>query len=116
MDEEESRALLARCSYLAAENERHRRVNLVRAVVDGHEEWIAEAINAEDWDAIPWRVAERMTERLTETRQALRDLADQFQDLYERVYAPAPAGENGVYHHARSLASRGTSHDNGGEK
>lgn len=46
-----------------AENERHRKANLVRAVVryaEGRDldAWITEHINAEDFDPVPWRVAE----------------------------------------------------------
>jgi hypothetical protein len=36
-------------------------------------------------------------------RRVLRELADQFQRVYESAYAPAPAGENGVYAEARQL-------------
>lgn len=36
-------------------------------------------------------------------RRVLRELADQFQQVYESAYAPAPAGENGVYAEARQL-------------
>ncbi len=39
----------------------------------------------------------------TELRNALHDLCDAFKQVYEAAYAPAPAGENGVYHHARKL-------------
>jgi hypothetical protein len=36
-------------------------------------------------------------------RRVLRQLADQFQQVYESAYAAAPAGENGVYAEARQL-------------
>lgn len=36
---------------------------------------------------------------------ALHDLADQFEDLYGRLFPSATAGENGVYHHARNVVS-----------
>lgn len=34
---------------------------------------------------------------------ALHDLCDRFEQVYEANYGPAPAGENGVYHHARRV-------------
>lgn len=47
---------------LAAECERHRRANLVRAVVEGWDEHLdgglTDYINEHGWDAVPWRVAE----------------------------------------------------------
>lgn len=36
-------------------------------------------------------------------RADLHDLCDAFQQVYEAEYGPAPAGENGAYHHARRL-------------
>lgn len=49
------------------ENERHRKANLVRAVIDGYgpiDETVSDLIHAESWSRIPWTVAERMvTER-----------------------------------------------------
>jgi hypothetical protein len=35
--------------------------------------------------------------------RVLRQLADQFQQVYESAYHPAPAGENGVYAEARQI-------------
>jgi hypothetical protein len=71
------RAAEARCAELEAECERHRRANLVRAVMKGErweteDAWIVEAINSESWDAVPWRVADYMKGRLAEAEKLLR--------------------------------------------
>lgn len=34
---------------------------------------------------------------------ALHDLANQFDQVYQANYAPAPTAENGIYHHARAV-------------
>lgn len=65
--------LLDRLREAEAENERHRRANLVRAVTEGFDEWIGEAIAAEDWDAVPWKVAAALRSRVEKAEQALRE-------------------------------------------
>lgn len=61
-------ALLGALEAAEAENERHRKANLVRAVTryaEGHDfdGWVAEQINAENFDPVPWRVAETAIEK-----------------------------------------------------
>lgn len=49
---------------LLAELKRHRDANLVRAVLNGADpEWISEYIASEEFDRIPWRVAEKIIAR-----------------------------------------------------
>lgn len=69
------RELEAQRDGLLAECERHRRANLVRAVFDGYgelDEQITDLIHSDQWDAIPWRVAESMKARCTALEEALR--------------------------------------------
>lgn len=55
-------AVEAELRRLEAECERHRRANLVRAVVDGWDEaldgGLTDYINEHGWDAVPWKIAE----------------------------------------------------------
>jgi hypothetical protein len=57
--------LAAAVRALREENERHQKANLVRAVTnplwEEHEGWIADYIGREDFDAIPWRIAQGLT-------------------------------------------------------
>lgn len=67
----------AEVERLAAENERHRRANLVRSVIDGWDEAIdgglTDYINEHGWDAVPWKVAERLSGEVERLRAALND-------------------------------------------
>ena len=55
---------------LDAENERHRKANLVRAVTDGIDpEWVSDIIAAEGFDAVPWKIADSLTDTLHQARQ-----------------------------------------------
>src|SRR5260221_366601 len=58
---------------LLAEVERHRNVNLVRAVTDYRavDEWVTEAINAEGFDRVPWVVAGKLAD---ENRRLEREI------------------------------------------
>jgi hypothetical protein len=59
---------------LQVEVERHRRANLLRAVLDGHDvldEAVTAAINAEGFDRVPWLVAERFLAENKRLRKAL---------------------------------------------
>lgn len=61
-------------SSIREEVRRHRAANLVRAVIDGYGrdvEFINEAINADDFDRVPWLVADRA---LTDRRELLSAL------------------------------------------
>jgi hypothetical protein len=55
------------------EVERHRNANLVKAVVNFRpvDEWIIEAINAEDFDRVPWVVADKLA---NENRRLEREI------------------------------------------
>lgn len=56
--------LKAENAALLAECERHRRANLVRAVLNGADpEWIGDLIASGQFDAVPWRIAERSIQR-----------------------------------------------------
>lgn len=68
-----------RAEYVAkleAECERHRRANLVRAVIDGwgnRDDWITEVINNEGFDAVPWMVAKDLREKLARFEKLLAE-------------------------------------------
>ena len=82
---------------MQAENERHQKANLVRAVTDPlwsqHEGWIADYIAREDFDAIPWRIAQELVgvghERDVEQARADRLAAggDQLAEALRRIRA-----------------------------
>lgn len=56
--------LLLTIDLLSDECQRHRRANLVRAVLGGADpEWIDDLIGSEQFDAVPWRIAERAIAR-----------------------------------------------------
>jgi hypothetical protein len=64
---------------LLAEVKRHRDANLVRAVLDGYgdqDEFVNEAINAKDFDRVPWLVAQKAidhSQRLAPLEAAVLD-------------------------------------------
>lgn len=77
----------ARARELEAEVERHRKANLLRAVLEGWEDrddFITEAINSKSFDNVPWRVAESFKNDL----QAERALADELASIVEWNVSP----------------------------
>lgn len=72
-------SLAAEVERLMAECERHRRANLVRTVINGWDETIDGAltdyINEHGWDAVPWKVAERLSGEVERLRAALQRIA-----------------------------------------
>jgi hypothetical protein len=67
----------ARLEEVEAENERHRKANLVRAVLDGIngvEEYINEASNEPEYDRVPWLVAEAMKGRAVAAESRVAEL------------------------------------------
>lgn len=61
---------------LRAECERHRRANLLRAVVDGLDpEWIGDAVST-NFDRVPWLVAEKFRAENERLRGLLRRVTE----------------------------------------
>jgi hypothetical protein len=64
---------------LRDEVERHRNANLLRSVLGGHDvldEAVTNAINADDFDRVPWLVAERFRADAERLRAALVSIAE----------------------------------------
>lgn len=71
-------AFMAEHDRLVAENERHQRANLLRAVLDSYgttDEFIKEAVNTNDFDRVPWLVAEGLRAENERLRGALERIA-----------------------------------------
>lgn len=76
-------SLTVQVEELTAECERHRKANLVRAVLgttrdgDAVEAWVTEAINAEDFQNVPWMIAESFRdEAIRSAKQCIEALAE----------------------------------------
>lgn len=73
---EEIEGLRVRLQAAEAENVRHRNANLVRAVLEGYDGAVSDIINDENFDKVPWIVAESLRVRLQAAEAAAKSLAE----------------------------------------
>lgn len=92
---------------LQAEVVRHRRANLLRAVLDGYDvldEAVTKAINAESFDRVPWLVAEQFRAENERLREAALTVGGDLLEHWAECPLPPDGGCESCHQWAKARA------------